>query len=752
MSDTKETIRMISVADTVHDFGDLHENRYYKNFLDRTKDYMTALSKTVTKTTVEEVILKRLNIYDKDEMYDTVSFSELNDKHIKRVFSIITDNVDDIIFKYLLGSISISHNGFKGSRIDYVADVNLLSNKTICSIEINQGPEKKVKGSYVISGSTYYDRGTNIAEEECGNKKSVNVELGSEHGNLFGLNFIRIVSENKNDFIKYQYDDSNNNKVDVSIGMEEYIERQGDSSTRGISFFRNLILGLKNGKGIIGGGIKRKANNEEMPENKKRKTNLSLTDLLELLNYVYNLDYKKFFKIEKGKITDPFYIDKFVKILFDFKRAGDQLQVITAINNKSVFVSNDRLSVAFACAKGIPCIKTAIDGAKEDNKSRRRKITFYNFDKDMVMKNVFQNESYYKNACRQIIDLISKTVPFIKDGFGATMKTRLLKRIEEYQNVIDINPIPRISDTRYEVKIKYIYVFNAIIAIIKIVYIYLSVLSEKEKTIRKIHEYQMTYDRTNNDDMKGLLSILSKDPQIKILLFLKIKENKKFYTHILDFLKEDVEPDRDLKNYIIYMPTRKNKGDSVNDLITKFDGQVDNPLISAYIDNVIHFKSTAKTVNIYKVSKHFDEIDNEVKNVDVIETLAGADYYDNTLNELVDDNMFIFDYYDSITKTPMLGGKSSTLSIIHKKKHNTKTQFNLVKDKLPKIKKVQDTYLDVFTKNMEEEYKEPTPENDMVKLLAMFFVKHFNMFDNHGNITASFAHTTKRQSPHFSMQ
>jgi hypothetical protein len=228
--------------------------------------------------------------------------------------------------------------------------------------------------------------------------------LTKSKGNLFGLNSIS-VGKNANNETHFSY--SYNNFPETTIKIKDFIKYQNEAQNdpnnknRNKNFFIKTIDLLpaasntsnKKTKKGGGGGTKRAADSNK------------LETVFNILKNVYKLDVSNF------DFSSKISIFKFMSILFDFKRAGDQLQVMSAKKNKNVFISNDKISIAYATLSGIPCIKTSAFGAKTGTDHRKRKLVFYNFDKDKIVREVLNNKDYYKDAILYNISTLEKFIP-----------------------------------------------------------------------------------------------------------------------------------------------------------------------------------------------------------------------------------------------------------------------------------------------------------------------------------------------------
>jgi hypothetical protein len=388
----RDITRQLCAADTIHDFwGDLNKNNIFKEYIDVTmSEYLTGFNKA----SIEDDVFKQILHIDESTIPDIANIDK------DRPFSIIVDNVTDPAFKHLLGAISATAND---RNIHYITDTTLLSKKIICDIKITKADV--MTGAFVISEATYYDSGTDKEKDGiCTIESNIDAKLTKSKGNLFGLNSIS-VGKNANNETHFSY--SYNNFPETTIKIKDFIKYQNEAQNdpnnknRNKNFFIKTIDLLpaasntsnKKTKKGGGGGTKRAADSNK------------LETVFNILKNVYKLDVSNF------DFSSKISIFKFMSILFDFKRAGDQLQVMSAKKNKNVFISNDKISIAYATLSGIPCIKTSAFGAKTGTDHRKRKLVFYNFDKDKIVREVLNNKDYYKDAILYNISTLEKFIP-----------------------------------------------------------------------------------------------------------------------------------------------------------------------------------------------------------------------------------------------------------------------------------------------------------------------------------------------------
>jgi len=402
-------IKMISVCDTIHDFGKddgLKGNTFYDAFL---KDNGGA---SYPSSGIENFVLENLNIKD---IENPVSIEETAEKraddaknqlHRNHIFyTIKTNDVSSSYFKIYLGTIVSQY--FRDRDITFLADYSLLKREVICNLDI---PLRK---PYIlISEATLYDHPISN-ETPCMPRKEIPVELTAAEGNLFGLSSISLEGPKNDPHFKYVYALSDNELPEVTtVSISKFTEKQSSLESKYRTFIFDVVESMY------------KRMNGRNPDTNKP----SLPNLLQSIYKVYGLNHKAFKFYIDDKVHNTRLAKKFVNILFDFKRAGDQMQVKSAENSKSIFISNDRVAIAYAYYLGIASIKPSLvhttspdvtvspaatsassqtSQAPSDTQKKEMKIALYNFDPNEVFSAI-KNESYYKAL---IEDILSRRFP-----------------------------------------------------------------------------------------------------------------------------------------------------------------------------------------------------------------------------------------------------------------------------------------------------------------------------------------------------
>jgi hypothetical protein len=413
------SVKEICAADTVHDFCksapnaelNLQGNTLFAKYI--SQDLLQHLGRFNVNvrdneirnvSTIENKVLEALNIdvhhiptlnYHKFEEEYAQQILDLN--HRDFPFAIEVDDMSDVKFKQLLGS--MCSTVYQGSpKIEFMTDTSLLKADTICSISIN--PTNPIRGKLIASEASYYDDILTKVDNTCTIFKSVPMKLKKDQGNLFGLDEIAVGSDrnpsnntNEKYFIYKHSENTTATKIKIDDFRQQQLIGQDETGFRNKNFFRSLINELDkhvSKKQRTGGG--------------KRKADEGLPDIFNILKNIYKLDYNNF----KGSTEK---ILQFLGILLDFKRAGDQLQIKSALHNHNVFVSNDIISSAYAYYCGVPCIKTSPVGTTNDSKEHRtRRLIFYNFKTSVIQDSVLDNRKYYKDSILYHLGKLGKFV------------------------------------------------------------------------------------------------------------------------------------------------------------------------------------------------------------------------------------------------------------------------------------------------------------------------------------------------------
>ncbi len=765
----RDITRQLCAADTIHDFwGDLNKNNIFKEYIDVTmSEYLTGFNKA----SIEDDVFKQILHIDESTIPDIANIDK------DRPFSIIVDNVTDPAFKHLLGAISATAND---RNIHYITDTTLLSKKIICDIKITK--TDVMTGAFVISEATYYDSGTDKEKDGiCTIESNIDAKLTKSKGNLFGLNSIS-VGKNVNNETYFSY--SYNNFPETTIKIKDFIKYQNEAQNdpnnknRNKNFFIKTIDLLptasntsnKKTKKGGGGGTKRAADSNK------------LETVFNILKNVYKLDVSNF------DFSSKISIFKFMSILFDFKRAGDQLQVMSAKKNKNVFISNDKISIAYATLSGIPCIKTSAFGAKTGTDHRKRKLVFYNFDKDKIVREVLNNKDYYKDAILYNISTLEKFIPncerfqlkvkellFAKHNNATFSKFKspytvakinqlyiqlqdnLKRSVEKSEAILNISTNlagdmqsahmgrkvaakATTSDLNEESNKRvffhnYVFQYNIIVCMLL--------------------KYLLSVDLNNNiEDLKAqiqnkqdvaesdLKAFIASDFRIQIAHLLKLSDTT------LDFCLDTIRHYIENHNTDILYTNIDEKfdKDDFNKIITTItnvpkrykDQKIDIPVISKYIKliNSTNWSSGPNKTTLLFFNPIFKQI--ECKSV-----ILPKQEIQKFHNKLVED---IYEYNSTLKELSthiaifdikpiqiMRGGVPYSQK---SKPRNTK----IIEDIARFLSQKQYTYYDLFIDDFEEtkQQEDNSIVNQFYEIMVFYFIRLFKVFDEYGNISEKY--------------
>ena len=308
----------------MHDFKSLSDNFYYTDYIELELANL-GIKNRIPVSHVEDRLLEKngLLLNDKSDFVDY-----RHKKHVSARSSYLTKVADfnDEVFKTWLGTIILMNT----NTIDFVTDTTLMSYDTGCSIRVATTSHHARRGRFITNGSTVYDRGNRVsAAEDRPNcvvmKKDDTIILRKSEGNLFELDMLAVTGEH---FI-YGFREHPR----VVVKLDEYVERESDDLFK-LPLYKAVLNYLK-----------------------ERKTNV-LGNLLNVLQARYNIP-DTFMALVKNR-NESVRIS-LARMLFDFKRAGDHLQVKSCNRNGRVFISNDRMSTLLAALINVPTVRTTKD-------------------------------------------------------------------------------------------------------------------------------------------------------------------------------------------------------------------------------------------------------------------------------------------------------------------------------------------------------------------------------------------------------
>ena len=339
-------------------------------------------------STIETKVSDALNISDNRENIPTLNYNNFDVEYSQQLrrdfpFAIEVNDMTDIKFRNLVAAIfsTAYPENLHAPKIECMTDTSMLKADIVCSMSIN--PTNPIKGTMIASEATYYDDIFTTVDNQCTKFKSVPMRLKKDQGNLFGLDEIAVGTDSDDMYFAYKH---SRNPVATAVKIEDYKKQQliGQDETgyRNKNFFRHVINELNKyiskRQRTTGGAGKRKADD-------------GIPDITKIVKNIYKLDYNVF-----NNSTEDIF--QYLAILLDFKRAGDQLQIKSALQNKDVFLSNDIISAAYAYYCGVPCIKTSAIGTASETTHRTRRLIFYNFKTEHIRASVIDNRKYYKDS------------------------------------------------------------------------------------------------------------------------------------------------------------------------------------------------------------------------------------------------------------------------------------------------------------------------------------------------------------------
>ena len=519
-----EKTKVISVCDTIHDF-DLKNNKFYDAFVQE--------HNIPSSGKIEKYIMNYMNI-DKNDDNETIDLEYVRQTNLP-YFTSRTYDITSKDFKTLLWSMCNSHYQ-PNEDINIIADATLLPYSLLC----NFGNEIKTP-NLLLTEAAKYDRLID-KPTDCLRNRPTTASLFKSNGNLFGLNFITVETINGTQLMKYSYNTTGVHQ----IALDKYIYEQRLVGKKLKPFLADVVTNM----------YKRYFN-------KKRKESTQAlnhtTDLLTLLNKVekvYKLKHTDFGFYNKDTDTVTFdeYSKQYVNILFDFKRAGDQLQIESAKQSNSIFLSNDQVAITYAYHIGVPCIKTSRFGScKKDNdeiaviddddddpgeieeNETRRKLVYYNLSKDAVI-NALDNKEYYTKMIEIWFEQLENYFYFLT-AISQTYDIEKIKRIQSLifntmlksMDMLKLNPKQdkeresarskgRANTNKGMYKYRYFHKFNAIMH--GFLWNVLNHIMYSQNTIKEYTDYQNEY-QTSDKSLESLKTMHNKMQNNVIYKFIK---------------------------------------------------------------------------------------------------------------------------------------------------------------------------------------------------------------------------------------
>jgi hypothetical protein len=432
----QDKVQFISAADTIHDFySEMKDNKCFKLYIGHmiANGYLEPFGVSIQNdrisfaSGIEKKVLRFLNIYDGNNGNDEengddndgnvgrdvviLDFNKFEDEYgekmrgnnVNKPFCFIVDNFNDETFKLKFAALCSTAYDINTTSLNFMSDTSLIKDNIICTLELkNLETTETKRGKLLISEATKYDNALdNEHRRDCPDAENINQNayVSRAERNLFGLDSLSVGKNLNNEEVitySYVYNQQVVNPA-IEVTLSKYINNQKPKvsglENRRRSFFEDIMLKLDKGRNV----------------NKKRgrdDDDVDLTYLLSILYNVYGLDAERFV------LNNDDDIIQFMHILFDFKRAGDQLQSKVAMSTNSVFLSNDQLSIAYAQLMGVPCVKT-VKYYSPDSPDSKRKLVFYNFNHERILNQLLNKRLYYKG----LLHSYSTQVQNVKNAF-----------------------------------------------------------------------------------------------------------------------------------------------------------------------------------------------------------------------------------------------------------------------------------------------------------------------------------------------
>ena len=790
-----EKIKHISVCDTIHDFGKgtgtINSNSFFRSFVRKyfgSNYFSNKRQKTNNpvkeNSSIENHIFKYLNIQEsKDYKY----VHEIDEVDIKdKSFTIRTDDIREDDFRLFISSVCKTTT-FNGDKLEFILDANILPREAICEL-------KKIQQTNIlISEATIYDR--RLESSSCNKNKSIEAVLQKKYGNLFGLEHIKVFQKDGKNMLEYSYQIKENKKNQNlkinTFDINEYTFIQSKMETKYKNLIARIIKDMSSDTG---------RNYENSDKSMHRKSKLQAnTESFETnmepfandIKKVNGLDYEDFKNLDNGEQI-------LVSCLFDFKRAGDQLQVESCKNEKKVFISGDRVAIAYAYQINVPCIKvssiqsdgptnlldtnalqnsfddtdSSVDndspiGNKESSKTKKYKLSFYCFEKTAVIT-ALKDASYILSSIEnklkkmeyyiQLLYLISKyddieiIVEKIKNSisFSKTILTYDVSRVH-LQNTRFKNSDTKIYGYKYNLR------FNVLL----------------QEILRRICDDSMKYSTiltgltAFENKCKNLKENNPDKSECKELLDDILKNETYLMADMIYLCNEDYsEKNKVIKMIIIHLLGAYNSDsyELESETQTIFTNADENTKkFNQYMNIIYNFIEEGKSIPILEM---FRCLLDELKPSQTAEQIDKNRYkYKHELSKFTNDSKTIvltlnlYQHFKNDRKMKNIVDNLITEMTKHRRILKTLLDFDdeelkqfilgdIVQQyggKYTVCNKHKggmyddfDSYYSIFLKGLNVFYN-----NDFVKILIIFFANTYDIFTKNGDFTPSFANFYK---------
>ena len=379
--------KFLSSADLLHDFDPfLHNNSLYIKYRDKyIKPHMNCLSKDMNyylNSEFENLILHGLAVYFKHTNPTLPSttmniFKMIPFKHFTTEFSKFVKSGMDTPFilnlndgngpritfenpdlQRVIGCICATKA--QNNVIKFIKDTCSIPDEYFCKF-VFQDIESKLITTEVSCYDLAYSKPKGVG---CHNEESIApyLELTKTGGNIFSLEkfIIGNSTEHANitdGTISFIPSSTSEDHREVQIPLKDYIHSNSTQHSRRSQRIQHSDAKYKT---LFQNAINELNQSGGNPETALQKI-------------------ERVYKIGINTLQDTDTLLHFIGMLFDLKRAGDQMLVEAAHKLNAIFISQDKLAVAYAYFRGIPCILTNVD---------KNIMIFYNFDNQAILSSI----------------------------------------------------------------------------------------------------------------------------------------------------------------------------------------------------------------------------------------------------------------------------------------------------------------------------------------------------------------------------
>lgn len=402
--------KFLSSADLLHDFDPfLCNNSLYIKYRDKyIKPHMNCLGKDMNyylNSEFENLILHGLAVYFK-HTNPTLShpttmniFTMVPFKHFTIEFSKFVESSMGTPFILNLNDgkgpritfenpdlqrviVGICATKAQNNVIKFIKDTCSIPDEYFCKFEF-QDIKSKLITTEVSCYDLAYSKPKGVG---CHNEESIGpqLELRKTDGNIFSLEKFIIGNSTEHPnitdgTISFVPSSTSEDHREVQIPLKDYMLSHRTQHSRRSQRIQQLDAKYKT---LFQNAINELNQSGGNPETALQK-----------IERVYNIGI--------NTLQDTDTLLHFIGMLFDLKRAGDQMLVEAAHKLNAIFISQDKLAVAYAYFRGIPCILTNVD---------KNIMIFYNFDSKAILSSIDSIDTTGPKTSKKSKSKKSKTV------------------------------------------------------------------------------------------------------------------------------------------------------------------------------------------------------------------------------------------------------------------------------------------------------------------------------------------------------